>query len=124
MDKHFPDSDGVIGLHKENQGVVEDPKTGFYAGVALVGQKFLKRYPNRKLFCPLYFLFAAQEVTKLAINLEKIRMAKNAKFKHFSPNKIPGAMDRTHKEGRKWKPVDRALRWERGQNGIIWGDKI
>ena len=121
MLEKFPDGDGVVGFTMENR-VIRKKRTGFYAGVALVGQKYLRRYPSKKLFYPGYFLFAAQEVTNLAIKLEKICMADKALFIHHSPHKIPGSVDQTHLDGRSWKKVDRALRRERAKDGLLWGD--
>ena len=117
----FPDGDGVVGFTMENR-VITKVRTGFYAGVALVGQKFLKRYPDKKLFYPGYFLFAAQEITNLSYKLGKICMADKALFIHHSPHKTPGSVDKTHLDGRKWKPVDRGLKKERAKAGLLWGD--
>lgn len=121
MHEHFPDGDGVIGLWMENR-VIKKVKTGYYAGVALVGQKFLRRYPDKKLFFPEYFLFAAQEVTNLAVKLGKIRMAEDARFAHHAPRKSGNGVDKTHLDGRKWKLVDRGLRKKRSMDELLWGD--
>ena len=123
MKEHFPDGDGIIGLTMENKVRNKKKETsGFYAGVSLVGQKFLQRYPNRKLFFPGYFLFAAQEVTNLAVKLGKIRMCEEARFIHYSPKKSGEGPDQTHLDGRKWKGVDRQLRKERSAEGLLWGE--
>ena len=121
LQKHFPDGDGVIGLHMENRSPRKGG-SGNYAGVALVGQKFLKRYLNRKLFFPGYFLFAAQEVTNLAVKLERLYMESEAKFLHFSPGKTGEPGDQTHSEGRHWKNPDRDLRRQRSAAGLLWGE--
>lgn len=123
MKEHFPNGDGVIGLTMENKIRNKKKETsGFYAGVSLVGQKFLRRYPDRKLFFPEYFLFAAQEVTNLAVKLGKIRMCEEAKFVHHSPKKSGEGPDQTHLDGRIWKGVDRQLRKERSAEGLLWGE--
>lgn len=119
----YPDSDGVVGFFRADRDYSKIPKasSGMYAGVALVGQKFLRRYPNRKLFCPEYFLFAAQEVTNLGTKLGKICVADNAKMFHHAPRK-GGGMDQTHIDGRQHRLIDRATKLKRSKSGILWGD--
>lgn len=112
--------DGVIGLHMENR-TPRKGGSGNYAGVALVGQKFLQRYPNRQLFFPGYRLFAAQEVTNLAVRLNRLYMEQEAKFLHHSPSKTGEQGDQTHAEGRVWKARDRDLRRKRSATGVLWG---
>lgn len=119
----YPDGDGVVGFFRADRDYSKIPKasSGMYAGVALIGQKFLQRYPNRKLFCPEYFLFAAQEVTNLGTKLGKICVADNAKMFHHAPRK-GGGMDQTHIDGRQHRLIDRATKKRRGEAGTIWGD--
>lgn len=123
MRDKFPDDDGVVGFYRADRDHTKIEKTtGFYAGVSLVGQKFLQRFPNRRLFYPGYFLFAAQEMTNLAVKLGRIAMAERAPIFHYSPRK-GGQMDRTHMEGRLWSRKDRGLMHQRTQEGQLWGER-
>jgi len=115
MNNIFHDDDGVIGFHQEGN------KTYHPTGVALVGQKFLQRYPNKRLFYPKYFHFCCQEVHELAIKYNKFYLDKNAAVYHYHPQSS-GGIDKTHKEARVYKTEDFAIRRERKEKGIIWGD--
>ena len=52
MERHFPGGDGVVGFNQINANKFS------IAGVALMGQKFLRRYPDRKFLFPGYFHFS------------------------------------------------------------------
>lgn len=116
----YPDGDGVIGFTMENR-VPKKGGSGIYAGVALVGQKFLQRYPNRKLFFPDFWHFAAQEIGNLAAELGRFYADPSAKFTHFSPGKTGQPGDRAHADGRLRKKEDTELRRRRSEAGLIWG---
>ena len=111
----FPDTDGVIGFTQEGNNFHP-------TGVALVGHKFLQRYPAQKLFLPQYFHFCCQEVHELAVKYKKFFLIPEVGVFHFHPQHH-GGMDQTHIDGRKHKATDFALRKRRKQDGTIWGDK-
>ena len=112
----FPDDDGVVGFGQEGiRG------TGNPAAVALVGKKFIDRYPNRDLFFPGYFLFACQEVLAAAEALGRFYHAREARTFHYHPAFNPKEIDQTHKDGRIFADRDKALREERQAAGLIWG---
>jgi len=119
MIDNFPDGDGIVGLRLQNR-VIRKKKTGFYAGVAIVGRRFLLRYPEKCLFYPGFIHFSAQEVTNLGVKLNKIMMCEEAQFIHYSPKK-GGGMDDTHKEGRAFRQHDTGLRKVRREEGLLWG---
>ena len=121
MRRAFPDGDGIVGFKRADRDHSKmKVSSGKYGGVALIGQKFLCRYPNRKLCYPGYFLFAAQEMTNLGVKLDKIVVAEDARIYHHSPRK-GGGMDLTHIEGRKFRRSDRDIRKRRGELGKLWG---
>lgn len=111
----FPDHDGVIGF-------VQAGNQFHPAGVALVGEKFLYRYPEKKLFYPEYYHFACQEIHWLADKLGKFRQCQTAIINHFHPATHSEEMDHTHIEARKHKAEDMALIKSRQETGSIWGD--
>ena len=119
MIDEYPDGDGVVGLRLANR-IIRKQKTGFYAGVAIVGRRFLSRYPEKRLFYPGYVHFSAQEVTNLGVKLGKIMMCDEAQFIHHSPKK-GGGTDQTHKEGRAFRQHDTGLRKVRREEGLLWG---
>jgi len=115
MAKHFPDGDGIIGF---NQG----DEHGFSAaGVGLLGQKFLRRYPQRKLFFPEYFHFSCQEIERLGNRLNRLHLEKEAKLVHYHPSFNHKEMDQTHREARVYRKKDLALSSGRRAAHEIWG---
>lgn len=116
MHKYFPDEDGVIGFNQVNA------KSFSPAGVALVGQKFLLRYPNRKLFYPKYFHFSCQEIERLGKKLKRIKLEKKAQLLHYHPAKNLSERDTTHTEARRYRMKDKQISGHRRANKIIWGD--
>jgi len=114
MREWFPDYDGVIGIKQEPGGYHP-------SGVALVGQPFLQRYPERQLFCPDYWHFSAHEVMWHAEAVERFHLEEGATFWHLHPAKFKEEMDETHREGRIHKDRDMALIAERKNNNLIWG---
>jgi len=110
----FRDDDFVIGFYQE--GNTFNP-----AGVALVGQTFLRRYPEKALFFPGYFHFACQEVHAAAVKLGKFYLATDAHIYHFHPGGDPKQTDQTHHDARKHKGRDMKLKEERKAKGLIWG---
>ncbi len=121
---HFPDDDGVVGICQV------DHKNWHPTGVALVGKKFLDRYPGRRLFNPEYWHFAAQEVGWLADKLGRFYQCPEAQIRHYHPDfgrsgKVDPTLaswDSTHKEARRRGEQDRAILGERINKGLIWGD--
>jgi len=114
MDAKFPAWDGVIGFTQK--GNPFNP-----AGVALVGEKFLERYPKRHLFFAGYYHFACQEVHRAAEKLGKFFLHPWAEIYHRHPSHQPKEMDKTHLEARKFKAQDMTLKTERERKGLIWG---
>lgn len=116
MRERFPDDDGVVGF---NQIGKQDFSK---AGVALVGQRFLCRYPEKKLFYPEYFHFSCQEIGRLASKLGKLYFEESAKLCHHHPGWDRSEMDNTHTEARVHRRQDLRLSSERKAKEITWGD--
>jgi len=116
MHKYFPDEDGVIGFNQVNA------KSFSIAGVGLVGQKFLCRYPNRKLFYPEYFHFSCQEIERLGKKLNRIKLEEKAELLHYHPAKNLSERDSTHTEARRDRIKDKLISSQRRADEIIWGD--
>lgn len=114
MRDHFPDDDGVIGFTQTGN------KKFHPTGVALVGRKFLARYPHKQLFYPKYFHFACQEIHDAAVKLNKFFLSKAEVF-HMNPFIEKKYMDKTHHEARILKDEDHKLMAERKKKGLIWG---
>lgn len=115
MREYYPDGDGVVGFNYV--GASQNK-----AATCLVGQKFLCRYPKRKLFYPDYFHFSCQEIERLAGKLGKLHFEENAKVHHYHPSWNRREMDKTHAEARVHRERDRGLSLERKAKGLIWGD--
>lgn len=118
LDTLFPDGDGVIGFLQENA-----PNRNFNpAGVGLMGQKFLKRYPGKKIFYPKYFHFACQEILWLSDKHEKFVLDEGARLYHFHPAFYPKLKDQCHADARIFRKKDHDLIKKRKREGKIWGD--
>jgi len=110
---YFPDDDGVVGLSQDKHSF--NP-----AGVALVGKKFIERYPKRQVFCPLYYHFAAQEVHTLADKLHRFYLS-SAMLLHKHPAFYKDERDKTHDDARAFRVKDMNLMKQRKTEGLIWG---
>lgn len=116
MHECYPDGDGVVGFN-----YVGDLQSK--TATCLVGQKFLRRYPQRKLFYPEYFHFSCQEIERLAGKLGKLHFEENAKVHHYHPAKNRSELDKTHTEARLHKKRDMKLSSIRRAKGLIWGEE-
>jgi hypothetical protein len=115
-EKHFPDGDGIIGFHQENARKYSP------AGVALIGQKFLLRYPEKKLFYPRYKHFACQEIARLGEITGRIKVDFSAKVWHDHPALYRESMDGTHKDARKFRKHDLEISTARKELKLTWGE--
>jgi hypothetical protein len=91
------------------------------SGIALVGNPFLNRYPERHLFFPGYFHFACQEIQRAGSILNKFYLCENAIAYHFHPDKHPKERDSTHADARIFKARDMKLSADRKARGETWG---
>jgi len=114
----FFDDDGVVGF-KQSRSTKDCP-----TGVALVGKKFLERYPNKQLFFPEYFHFSAQEIFRLCERIKKPTFITNndLSITHYHPGFIKEEMDQTHLDARLHHQKDRALSSARRASGEVWGN--
>ena len=115
MRKYYPDDDGVVGFKYVGSSQSK-------AATCLVGQKFLRRYPQRKLFYPEYFHFSCQEIERLASKLDKLHFEEDAKIYHYHPMRNHSEMDKTHNEARIHRAHDLEISSARRAKGLIWGD--
>jgi len=119
FNRTFQDDDGVVGF-KQDRSPQDCP-----TGVALVGQKFLQRYPEKKLFFPGYFHFSAQEIYRLCCMIQKnvFITSDELRIKHLHPGFIKEEMDQTHVDARKYRNKDLKLAVDRQISRIVWGKK-
>lgn len=115
MQRQFLDDDGVVGFVQ-----VGTPKYS-RVGVALIGQKFLRRYPDRKLFFPGYWHFSCQEIERLAAGLHRLFLCPEAVVHHHHPSFEPDERDSTHVEARARRVKDKAISSARAAKGLTWG---
>lgn len=115
FNRHFPDDDGVLGIHQE--GINSYHPTGVY----LMGQRFLQRYPSKQILFPGYRHFGAQEIHRLAESLGKFHLEREAAVYHHHPGAHKSEADSTHQESQMCKEQDRELSLERQREGKIWG---
>ena len=114
----FPDTDGVIGINNYNLGTA-----GHEGAVTLVGDKFLDRFPDRKIFCPEYWHFYVDtELTLLAKKLGRFYFCVEARVFHDHPC-ITKSYDATHHYKRSERHTRDGEVWkQRQESGKLWGE--
>jgi len=113
---NFTDDDGVVGFIQEKREFCP-------TGIALVGQKFLHRYPNKQLYCPKYFHFGAQEIDRLCQKIPKHVFVTDDKLViyHYHPSFLKEEIDTTHKEARCHRKAEYSFSTSRKKTGEVWG---
>jgi len=109
----FSNDDGVFGFRFDG--------IGSCTALALVGQKFLQRYPAKQLFYPKYYHLACQEISSLCHKLEGLY---NKRFMILDNKKLATHhryIDQTYKDGREFRAEDLDLKKKREAAGIVWG---
>jgi hypothetical protein len=115
FNRHFPDDDGVLGFHQEG---IPHYSPG---AIFLMGERFLNRYPGRRIFYPGYWHFGDSEVMLLAETLGKFHFEPQAAVYHHHPGIHKDEVDMTHQDARKKRQEDQELALERQNKGEIWG---
>lgn len=120
FNRTFLDDDGIVGF-------LQRPGTFDPTGVGLVGQTFLKRFPNKVLFFPKYYHFASQEIGRLCerikIEARKVVFVQHPSVvvEHKHPGMFKELIDQTHRDARVYKNVDQSLSKQRKQQNLVWG---
>ena len=114
----FPDDDGVVGFRQRGVN-----GTGHPTGVAIMGQKFLQRYPNKQPFFPGYFHFSCQEIHWLAEKLGRFSFEELASLYHHHPAFNSTELDQAHIDARIYKQKDHDLINKRKAMKKIWGNE-
>ena len=113
FEEKFETTDGVLGIRQ-----VQDHHE---SGIAMVGEKFLRRYPEGQLFYPGYYHFAAQEIARYARSCRLFGIAtKTPPVEHRHPGFFKEEMDTTHVEARVHSQRDHVLMSARQGSGLIW----
>ena len=112
LQRMFPDTDGVIGLNQYQDGRMKGRKYAF----ALMGRKFVERYPDYMVFCPDYIHFNSdREIGFHAKTLNRFHFCPEAKIVHIR------LKDNTTALGRVVYARDKAVYRERQARKILWG---
>ena len=118
---HFPDLDGIIGLYQENLPEKDVVKTAFGA----IGDKFVERFPNKKVFCEDYERFYLdKELELFSEKQQKLYFSKTASLIHYHPAYHPELEDETHHLVRTHLSADRKTFMKRQQKHLLWGDNF
>jgi len=118
--RHFPDSDGVIGLF--NTSIEGDYPLAY----PLYGRKFQQRFrsllsPRGPLFFPGYFhLYNDAEIGRTIRALGCWHLEPTARVHHFHPL-YGGEMDATHSHALTFSGHDQRLWNARCARGLLWG---
>ena len=123
---HFPDGDGVVGLHQTCPGHPE--YTFKWYGQTLMGRKFIERYRevDYQICCPYYkWSHQDEEMFQYANSLGKFKECPEASLRHYHPSFIAGERDSTHDIVRfgsdSPKLHDLQVFADRQKRGLIWG---
>ena len=107
LEKHFPDTDGLIGLKSVN----------IPSAFGLMGRKFINRFPNNQVFCPEYIHYASDwELGRFAETIHRFYHSQEAIVHH-----VKTLSDITTKLAVMVKSHDEALRLARIKKGACWG---
>ena len=118
MLKHFPDTDGVIGIYQEN--IPEDQAVKAAFGV--IGMKFANRFPQRKVFCEAYHRFYLdKELEEYATSIDKFYFDRESKLIHLHPAFDSTQDDLTHHNVRQYLRKDKETYFERKEKGLLYG---
>lgn len=116
--QYFPDFDGILGIHQTNLPESQVVKTAF----GIIGKKYISRFPENQVYCPDYYrFFGDYEMYLYAKEIDKFKYNKKIKLKHFHPAFDLRMVDDTHKNVRKWLPIDKIIFRERQELGWLWG---
>lgn len=111
---NFPDGDGVIGFNQAN--LPEFCKGGF----TLMGDKFLRRFPEGP-FCPDYLhYFADMELWQYAESIGRGVYCEAALVDHYHFS-VTGNVDSTARVSRGRMDADKETLKLRQDAGILWG---
>ncbi len=121
MMNRWPDTDGVVGLHQKN---IANMNGWCQSAMGVVGRKFADRFPDRKIFCPVYQRFHFDsELGQYARSVGRFEYCLEASLWHHHPVYETNEMDETHRLVRDPQLVaaDTAMYKVRHENGLIWG---
>ncbi len=109
MQKRFPDGDGLVSLKQSQK------RRGGAFG--LIGEKFVKRFPGRAVFCPDYTHFCSdREIERFARGAGIYYLCNEAIVDHDR-----GLRDETYHLGRKVWEADMEIMQRRKDQGLLWG---
>jgi hypothetical protein len=118
LKKCYPDGDGVVGFNQHN---AKPPGNFCWTGVAIMGQTFLRRYPDKLISWTEYFHFGTREIEYLARKVGRLYKDPLAKIYHFHPDFLAAELDETHYTARAKIDEDMQLKKYRRDEGLIWG---
>lgn len=112
MKKMFNGSDGIVGLNQLQRG---EPKGRKYA-FGLIGEDFVKRFPDNQIFCPDYIHFNGdRELGIYSKSIDKLFYCEQAQVDHIR------LQDNTTALGKQVYMRDKLIFKERQQKGFLWG---
>jgi len=109
MKEKFPDGYGVVTLGRRHKAIF-----------GLIGDKWVRQFPNRQVFCPYYIHYGSDpEHTELAHKLKRFAFhpdrTERMQVKHYRRN------DETRVFSRKSREHDLTLHRDRQERGRLWG---
>lgn len=110
MQQRFPDGYGVVSLGKKTKCIF-----------GLIGDKWVKHFPKREVFCPYYIHYGADaEHTRFCQKTGKFAYSPNrdSQVKHYRLN------DETRIFARKSRTRDITMRRSRELRGRLWGENF
>ena len=114
----FPNYDGVLGINQANIPDNQSIKCAF----GVIGTRFANLFPQRKVFCPVYYRFFLDEELYLYVKkTNKFAFSLDAKILHLHPS-FGGEKDSTHTAVRTYWRQDFKNFTKRRDNNLLWGE--
>jgi len=121
MKEIFPAGDGLVSAKQHlilSKGRIKPKKCG--GAFALMGRKFVDRFPNKEAFCPEYFHGSAdREIRNYAVRAGVYHFCQDAVLLHDR-----SAKDETRRLRKAAQPKDHEVRRERWAKGLVWGESL
>jgi len=118
MKEIFPTGDGLVSTKQHlilSREKIKPKKCG--GAFALMGRKFVDRFPNKEAFCPEYFHGSAdREIRNFAVQAGIYHFCQDAIVLHDRSKK-----DECRKLRKAAQPKDHEVRRERWAKELVWG---
>ena len=120
FERHFSDTDGLLGLTQANIHDIHKCQTAF----GVIGRKYADRFPNRQVYPIMYErFFGDQEMWLYANKINKFKLSR-ASLNHYHASLDRTQEDATHRDVRKYLAQDKQTFAQRQSKQLLWGNSF